>query len=135
MLVTAAVAMFSRNPERGAMHCRRYLLRLGIDPNQVQLEAEAAPAFAAVIERNTEVSKFLADVASVRTSGEQVQCYLDCFSTPPPHNGFPILREAVEWPRLAKALVEPGGRKRLRVHFDDAHRMPRLPHRVPTRQG
>ena len=116
MLVTAAIAMFSSNHERGAVRCRRYLLRLGIDPNRVQLEAEVAPAFAAVIERTADVSKFLAEMASVRTSGEQVQCYLDSFSTPPPHNGFPILREAVEWPRLAKALVEPEGRRRLRVH-------------------
>jgi hypothetical protein len=116
MLVTAALAMFSRNHERGAMHCRRYLLRFVIDPNEVQLEAEAAPTFAAVIERNTNISRFLAEMVSVRTSGEQVQCYLDCFNTLPPHNDFPILRESVEWPRLVKALIEPGGRTRLRVH-------------------
>lgn len=116
MLVTAALVMFSRNFARGATCCRRYLLRLGIDPNEVRLEADAAPAFAAVFESDSDMSKFLAEVASVRTSGEQVQIYLNCFSTPPPHCGFPILREAVEWPRLAKALIEPGGRKRLRVH-------------------
>jgi len=40
------------------MHCRRYLLRFVIDPNEVQLEAEAAPTFAAVIERNTNISRF-----------------------------------------------------------------------------
>jgi hypothetical protein len=115
MLLTAALAMFSRNRERGAISCRRYLFGLGIDPNDVRAEAEAAPAFASIVEHGADLSEFLSEIASVRTAGEQVRSYLDCFGSPAPP-GFPILRETVEWPRLARALLEPRGREGLRVH-------------------
>jgi hypothetical protein len=116
--VVASVMMLERatdGQEGAAERARRFLLRNGIDPANLELDLDSAPAFAEVLAPEWNGVAFLDEVRQARTGGEQVRAFLNAANGEGPRAGYRQLQEGPHWPALSKALDNPVARTRILV--------------------
>ena len=111
LLLAISTDTQARGPERA----RRFLLRNGIDPNDFELELDAALAFVDALSPEWNGGQFLEHVREAKTAGEEVRALLKAADENGAREGFEQLKQSLYWPKLLRVLEDPARRARICV--------------------
>lgn len=133
MLVASLLLHHHSSPHGGgSILARRYLIKRGVAPETLKVDPSTVPAFVELLDAEADLEKFLADVISASTMGEQISTYLKAGRGTGPKSGYDSLKLSPYWSRLERALTDPQAFDKLIVLDTAVETCPRCHMNLPT---
>ncbi len=108
-MILATALLFHSLPQHGSgdKTARHFLLKRGLDPKSLSVDASCISAFVDVLNADVDLVAELSKVCATRTMGEQICAYIAAVTGLGPEIGFDSLKDSKFWPRLRRAIEDP----------------------------
>lgn len=91
----------------GDITARRFLLKRGLDPEDLAVDPSCISAFVDVLNPGVDLVAELSKASAAKTMGEQLRAYIAAATVSGPESGFDSLKASKFWPKLRRAIEDP----------------------------